>query len=524
MELRCTYDPASRGGDSPDGRKVKATLHWVSAAHAVPAEVRIYDHLFSRPDPGAEGDVLDDINPRSLEVLSGCRLEPALAETATGETVQFERQGYFCPDTDSKAGPTGLQPHHRSARHLGEGPGQGPAKATALNRARSCLRNSAMKIVCAPNAFKGCLAASEAADAMAAGARRAVTDADVVAFRWRMAATDWWMSLSRASAASPAPSAFAGPRNEPLEATFCYAPALDFAAVEMALASGLALLAENRRDPILTTTRGTGELIRAALDLGVSRIGVGIGGSATNDGGIGMAAALGVRFLDDRQRPVEPVGGELGRIRGIDMTGLDRRVAAVRIEAVCDVDNPLCGSSGAAHVYGPQKGASPEQVEALDAGLANLADVIEKELGIDVRDLPGSGAAGGLGAGLRAFLDAELRRGVDLVLELVDLDGKLDGADLVLTGEGQIDCQTARGKAPAGVGAAARARGVPCIAIAGSIGEGLGELHDVGIDAVFSLCPGPVTLEDAMTRAAEYLARATEQAVRVFLARPRPVD
>jgi glycerate kinase len=293
---------------------------------------------------------------------------------------------------------------------------------------------------------------------------------------------------------------------------------MKFAAVEMALASGLTLLAGDRRDPTRTTTRGTGELIRAALDLGVSRIGVGIGGSATSDGGIGMAVALGARFLDDRGAAVEPVGGELGRIRRIDLSGLDPRVTSVRFEAVCDVDNPLCGPTGAAHVYGPQKGAAPEQVEALDAGLANLADLIERDLGVDVRDLPGSGAAGGLGAGLRAFVGAELRRGVDLVLELVDLDGKLAGADLVLTGEGQIDFQTAFGKAPAGVGAAARAREIPCIAIAGGVGDGLGDLHAIGIDAVFSLCPGPVTLDEAMSRAAEYLARAAEQAVRAFLA------
>ena len=373
-----------------------------------------------------------------------------------------------------------------------------------------------MKIVAAPNAFKGCLTASAAADAMAAGVLRAVPDADVV----RAPVADGGDGLVDVAieslAGEPRAVPVSGPRNEPLEATFCYVPAMDFAAVEMALASGLALLPENRRDPNLTTTRGTGELILAALDLGVSRIGVGIGGSATNDGGIGMATALGVRFLDDRGTPVEPVGGELSHIRRIDMSGLDPRVKSVRFEAVCDVDNPLCGPTGASHVYGPQKGASPEQVKALDAGLANLAHVIERDLGLDVRDLPGSGAAGGLGAGLRAFLGAEMRRGVDLVLELVDLDGKLDGADLVLTGEGQIDFQTAYGKAPAGVGAAAKARGIPCIAIAGGVGEGLGDLHTVGIDAVFSLCPGPVTLEAAMANATAYLARASEQAVRAY--------
>ncbi len=375
-----------------------------------------------------------------------------------------------------------------------------------------------MKIVAAPNAFKGCLTAGEAAGAMAAGALRAVAGADVVCVPVADGGDGLVDVAIEGLNGEPRVVPVSGPRNDPLEATFCYVAAMNFAAVEMALASGLALLPEDRRDPTRTTTRGTGELIRAALDLGVSRIGVGIGGSATNDGGIGMATALGARFLDHRETPVEPVGGELGRIRRIDLSALDPRVKTVRFEAVCDVDNPLCGPTGAAYVYGPQKGATTEQVKALDAGLANLADVIERDLGLDVRDLPGSGAAGGLGAGLRAFVGAELRRGVDLVLDLVDLDGNLDGADLVLTGEGQIDFQTAYGKAPAGVGAAANARGIPCIAIAGGVGEGLGDLHTVGIDAVFSLCPGPVTLDAAMTHAAAYLNRASEQAVRAFLA------
>jgi len=312
-----------------------------------------------------------------------------------------------------------------------------------------------------------------------------------------------------------------GPLGQSREAAFCYVPQMRFAAVEMALASGLALLEPDRRNPDRTTTVGTGQLIAAALDLDVQRIGVGIGGSATNDGGIGMASALGVRFLDARGVPVEPIGGALARIRHIDMSGLDPRVAGVQIEAVCDVDNPLCGPTGAAHVFGPQKGASPEQVKALDAGLANLADVIAADLGLEVRDLPGAGAAGGLGAGLKAFLGAELRRGVDMVLDLVGLETKLAGADLVITGEGQIDFQTVFGKAPAGVGAMAKARGIPCVAIAGSVGDDLGDLYDTGIDAVFALANGPLTLDQSMANAGPLLARATEQAVRLFAAARR---
>lgn len=200
------------------------------------------------------------------------------------------------------------------------------------------------------------------------------------------------------------------------------------------------------------------------------------------------------------------------------MTGLDPRVRDVRIEAVCDVDNPLCGPNGAAHVYGPQKGASPQQVRLLDQGLAHLADIIGRDIGIHVRDMPGAGAAGGLGAGLHAFLGAEIRRGVDLVLDLVGLDAKLAGADLVLTGEGQIDFQTAFGKAPGGVGAAAKRRGIPCVAIAGGVGKGVASLTDVGIVAVFSLCAGPMTLEDAMAGAEPLLGAAAEQVARLFVA------
>ncbi len=375
-----------------------------------------------------------------------------------------------------------------------------------------------MKVVLAPNAFKGCLTASEAARAMASGAIRVLPAADTV----QVPVADGGDGLVDVSiealGGAPCRHTVTGPRFDPVEATYCYVESLDLATIEMALASGLALLPENHRDPMQTTTLGTGELIIAALDQGVGRIGVGIGGSATNDGGIGMATALGIRFLDETGAAVNPVGGELNRIRRIDMAGRDPRVETVRFEAVCDVDNPLCGPNGASAVYGPQKGATPEQVRILDEGLANLADVIQHELGRDVRDLPGAGAAGGLGAGLHAFLGAELRRGVDLVLDLVGLADKLAGADLVMTGEGQIDFQTVFGKAPAGVARAARAAGVPCIAIAGSVGDDLGDLHAVGLDAVFSLASGPLTLERCMADAATLLEKSTEQALRCFLA------
>lgn len=372
------------------------------------------------------------------------------------------------------------------------------------------------KIVIAPNAFKGCLGAGEAARAMAAGVVRALPDAEVVMVPVADGGDGLVDVAHAALAGALCQTTVTGPLFERRAATFCHVPATAFAAIEMALASGLALVPADRRNPEETTTLGTGELIRAALDLGCTRIGVGIGGSATTDGGIGMAQALGIRFLDDGGRDVPPTGGGLARIARIDIAGRDPRVGRVRIEAVCDVDNPLTGPRGAAAVYGPQKGATPAQVDRLDAGLGHLADLIQRDLGVACRDLPGAGAAGGLGAGLHAFLGAELKRGVDLVLDLVGLDERLAGADLVLTGEGQIDFQTAFGKAPAGVGARARARGIPCVAIAGSVGEGIDRLADVGIVAVFSLCRRPMGLDQAMAEAAPLLEHAAEQVARLY--------
>jgi glycerate kinase len=269
-----------------------------------------------------------------------------------------------------------------------------------------------------------------------------------------------------------------------------------------------------------TSTFGTGELIRLALDQGVDHLLVGIGGSATNDGGTGMAAALGVRFLDASGREIEPVGGQLHQIHKIEASNRDPRLDQVTVEVVCDVDNPLLGPNGAARIYGPQKGATPEQVEQLEQGLANLADRIEADLGLDVRPLAGGGAAGGLGAGLFAFAGASLRRGVEVMLELVDMEAKLDRADLVLTAEGQLDAQIAFGKGPAGVAQAAKRQGIPCLALAGSVTPELPDIQALGLTAALSICPGPLSLDQALAQTADNLRRASEQVVRIFLACP----
>lgn len=394
-------------------------------------------------------------------------------------------------------------------------------KTTTPNRPCSLIRAPlprvlGVKIVLAPNAFKGGLTAMQAASAMEQGIRSAFPEADIRKVPVADGGDGLAEVLSDALEGEARVARVRGPLGQPLRATLYHVPAQRLAVVEMAAASGLALLAPHERNPTLTTTFGTGELIRAALDLGVRHVVVGIGGSATNDGGVGMAAALGMRFLDAARNDVAPIGAALGQIRRIDTSGLDPRLATLCCEAICDVDNPLLGPRGAARVYGPQKGASPAQVEELEAGLAQLADVIATDLGLDVREMPGAGAAGGLGAGLHAFLGAKLRRGVDLVLDMVGLDEQLLGADLVITAEGQIDYQTAFGKAPAGVAQRARAQGVPCLAIAGGIGECISDLHPLGIDAVFSLCPGPISLEQAMEDGPALLRAATEQVVRCF--------
>lgn len=378
-----------------------------------------------------------------------------------------------------------------------------------------------MKIVVAPNAFKGSMTARHAAESMAAGIRMAWPDVQIELVPVADGGDGLVAVALDALQGKRYRLLVTGPRFELVESEFCHVPELSFAAIEMALASGLALLPEDMRDPVLTTTLGTGELILAALDLGVRKIGVGIGGSATCDGGIGMATALGALFLDAAGHPVSPVGGALQDIVHIDLSGLDPRIGDTVIEAVCDVENPLLGEQGAARVYGPQKGAGREQVEQLEIGLTHLARVIQADLGLDVRNLPGAGAAGGLGAGLHAFLGAALRPGVDVVLDLVGLDEKLEGAALVLTGEGQIDFQTVFGKAPAGVAQRAKKQKIPCIVVAGSVGADLGTLHQQGVDAVFSLCPGPMSLKEAMAQAETSISRTTEQVIRCFLAGQR---
>ena len=375
-----------------------------------------------------------------------------------------------------------------------------------------------MKIVIAPNALKGSLSASEAAEAMLAGVRQAAPGAELVALPVADGGDGFTAVLVDALEAVPKRRTVSGFVGQVVDATWLYSERNRVAVIEMAAAAGLVLLDPAQLAPVTANTRGVGELILAALEQGAQRIVLGIGGSATNDGGMGMAQALGAVFLDNQGKPLEPGGDSLIDIAAIDTTGLDPRLKQVNIQVICDVDNPLLGDRGAVRVFGPQKGATPQQVEELEAGMEHLVDVLDAQLGIDVRNVPGAGAAGGLGAGAIVFLDAELQPGAEVVLDLLGFDEVLKGADLVFTAEGQLDGQTAFGKAPAAVAQRSRAAGIPCIAIAGSLGEGVEDLAAVGIDAVYSLCDGPVSLADAMANAAKLIKATATQAMNTFLA------
>ncbi|MCY1399458.1 Glycerate 2-kinase [compost metagenome] len=374
-----------------------------------------------------------------------------------------------------------------------------------------------MKIVIAPDSFKESLSAPEAATAIANGWRRAMPAAEIVL---RPLADGGEGTVDAVLAARP------GERREcrvrgPLvgHPVTAHWGLLDdgTAVIEMAAASGLHWVSERKRDATRTTSYGTGELIRAALEAGARKIILGLGGSATNDAGMGMLQALGVRFLDVAGNELGDGGAVLADLAEIDLSGMEPRLLPVEIEVAADVDNPLCGPRGASAVFGPQKGASAAQVEQLDAALQRFAKVAAATLGEDHSQFPGVGAAGGLGFAARAFLKARFRPGIELVAELSGLAEALQGADLVITGEGRLDAQSLHGKTPVGVARMATAAGVPVIALAGSLGEGYAQLRDAGIAAAFSLAPGPLSIAQAFARAAQELEARAEELARFWL-------
>ena len=378
-----------------------------------------------------------------------------------------------------------------------------------------------MWIIIAPDSFKDSLTAREAAEAIARGFRRVFPHAECELIPMADGGEGTVQSLVDATRGRLVSRRVQGPLGDPVDAAFgVFGDGLT-AVIEMAAASGLMLVPRDQRDPRHTTTCGTGELIRAALDEGVRRLIVGIGGSATNDGGAGMAQALGARLLDSKGQDIGPGGYALADLDRVDIAGLDARLADVETIVACDVDNPLTGPRGASAVYGPQKGATPEIVRELDANLAHFGSILHRDLGTDVAEAPGSGAAGGLGAGLMAFLGAELRSGIDIVLDTLDFRARIRGATMVITGEGAIDEQTAFGKTPMGVAQAAKEHGIPVFAIAGSVGSNLDPVYNLGIDSVVSLVRGPMTLEAAIRDAAELMEDVSARLARIIRASAR---
>ena len=375
-----------------------------------------------------------------------------------------------------------------------------------------------MRVVIAPDKFKGSLSASAAAEAMARGVTRAAPSATIDRAPMADGGEGTVAALVASTGGTWREATVRGPMGEPVVARYGLLGDGRTAAIEMATASGLVLVPPDRRDPTIATTIGTGELLLAAIADGASKVVVGIGGSATNDGGAGLGQALGFRLLDAEGRELPPGGGGLGRLDRIDGSSRRRELEGVSIAVACDVTNPLCGPRGASAVYGPQKGATPEMVASLDANLSHFAAIVARDLGVSIAEIPGSGAAGGLGGGLVAFAGGRLQPGIDLVIEAVDLRARLEGADLCLTGEGALDDQSAFGKTAVGVARLARSMGIPTFALAGTIGEGASATLEQGLDAYFSICPGPIALDQAIARAGELLEEATAMALRAFLA------
>ena len=374
------------------------------------------------------------------------------------------------------------------------------------------------KIVIAPQSFKGSIFALEAAQAIERGVLAAEPDARTVLVPVADGGDGTLEALVNTTGGQTFRSIVTGPLGQAVEAMWGVMGDGQTAVVEMARASGLALVPQKRRNPRVTTTRGTGEIIKEALDKGFTRIIVGLGGSATNDAGVGMATALGARFLDAQGQPLPNGGAALPRLARIDVANLHPKLAGATIIGATDVTNPLCGPTGASAVYGPQKGATPEVVAELDKALGHFAEVVQRDLGKDVLDRPGSGAAGGLGAGLMAFAGGELRSGIDMVCEILEFDKHVEGADLVITGEGRADESTIYDKAPVGVARRAMSWGVPTIILAGSVGPGYQQLYHHGIAGIVCIADRPMSFERSIARTAELLEGAAARTVQLLKA------
>jgi len=370
--------------------------------------------------------------------------------------------------------------------------------------------------VLAPDSFKGSLTAEQVCLAMERGIRKVFPGAECIKVPMADGGEGTVQSLVDATGGKIYEVEVTGPLGIPVVAKYGIMGDGKTAAIEMASASGIHFVNEDTRNPLITTTYGTGELVKACLDKGITKIILGIGGSATNDGGAGFARALGVRFLDDQGKELPQGGSALRDLALIDISSIDDRLRNVDIEVACDVTNPLCGKTGASYVFGPQKGATPDMVIELDNALAHYAGIIKAQLSKDVKDVPGAGAAGGLGAGLLTFANARLEKGVEIIINYTNLREIIKKADIVLTGEGGIDFQTQYGKTPYGVANVAKEEEKKVIAIAGYIGKGIEELYSFGFDAILGIMPGVMTMEKAIESASENVERTVENIMRVL--------
>lgn len=375
-----------------------------------------------------------------------------------------------------------------------------------------------MKFVIAPDSFKGSLTAKQAADAIYTGLKRVFPTAEYELVPMADGGEGTVQSLVDATQGQFRHADVLNPLGQPVSAEYGLLGDEQTAVIEMAAASGIQFVNEETKNPLTTTTYGTGQLMLDAMHHGAREIIIGIGGSATTDGGQGMAEALGVKFLDAAGHPISRGGGGLADLATIDVSGVDPLVAQTKVRIASDVTNPLVGAQGSAAVFGPQKGATPAMVQTLDANLAHYAAVIKATLGTDLADFPGAGAAGGLGAGLLAFTQSQMEKGVEIVVRETRLKERAVGADYVFTGEGAIDFQTQYGKTPMGTAQAVKAvsPNAKVIGVAGNVGEGIDQLYDLGIDAIFGILPGIVDLPTAIQAASANLARTAENIARVI--------
>ena len=374
-----------------------------------------------------------------------------------------------------------------------------------------------MKIVIAPDSFKESLSAPEVALAIERGIRRTLKTATILRVPMADGGEGTVEAILGATTSERRVNTVLDALGRPIEASWARLPE-NGAVIEMACAAGLEHILPAERDPLRATSYGVGQLISHALDSGAQHIVLGLGGSATNDAGAGMLEALGLRLLDKHGAPLARGGLALAQLAQLDASALDPRLANIRVTIASDVNNPLCGPKGASAIFGPQKGATPAQVQTLDAALAHFAELCAQTLGRDMRDAPGSGAAGGLGFAAHAWLRSTFKPGAEVVAEIGGLAHAIEGADLVITGEGRMDAQTLLGKTPMGVAQIAKRAGVPVIAIAGSLGDGYQALYEAGIHAAFSLASGPCTLADACRNASALLEDRAQDIIRVWLA------